>query len=915
MIKYLLLFSFFLLKALHSYPQKATIDSSTFGKWPSLSEADVSTKISNDGHYILYTINNVPLGNNTLVIQSTDNEWKMSFPNVDRGFISTDSKRALFKTKSDSLCIVILGTTEKTYLSNVQSFQLAKGGVGVWLAYYIQKPTGDLFLQNLTSNSSGKLHFSFVTDYLLSDQGKVLLIQSKEITDSGNIYSLQWIDLQSGEKRIIWRGQKTFNYEFDARNEQLAFISEEKKGNHKRNIIWYYNLNMKEVMNIVSDTSIGIDSNLTVGRGPLIFSSKADMLFFYLSERALPQALPGTVKLDIWSYNDKRLQSDQLYNTTTPQEFTSVFNFPKHRIIQLEKEDETVLKDVKEITGDYVLLWKNLVHSEFWHNKASLPAIYLVSLQDGSRELLKAGITSYPSLYFDFPSSPHDKWYVYFDNDRKTYYSYELTSGFRRDITKNISLSLTNSECIDQGKDQTVLPVGIAAWLANDSAVLIYDDYDIWCVDPSARKIPVNITRGYGRTHHIKFRLLPNDVERANGLLKKTKILLSAFDSVNKFNGFYSVVWDSHMDPELLTMGPYIYCLDGSQVGPFSLDGAGAYFRPIKAKNADIWIVQRMSATETPNFFVTRNFKTYHPLSDIHPENSYIWLRSELVRWTMNDGKESQGILFKPENFDSTRKYPLIITYYEKKSDGLYAYLEPATTGAAINIPYFVSRGYLVFEPDIHYSLGHPGKSVVNAVVSSAKYLSRMPWVNGKKIGINGHSFGGYETNYLVTHTHIFAAAAEAAGVSDMIGFYGGLTGGEVGGAYYYEIGQGRIGTSLWERPELYIENSPIFQANKVTTPLLMMNNKGDAAVRFEQGVEFFTALRRLGKKAWMLQYDKGWHGVGGKDAMDYTIRLTQFFDHYLKDAPPPKWMTEGIPARLKGIETGYELDTSGKQP
>jgi dienelactone hydrolase len=278
-------------------------------------------------------------------------------------------------------------------------------------------------------------------------------------------------------------------------------------------------------------------------------------------------------------------------------------------------------------------------------------------------------------------------------------------------------------------------------------------------------------------------------------------------------------------------------------------------------------------------------------------------------------------VLYKPESFDSTKRYPVILHYYERKSDGLHAYLAPQLlggNGCVIDIPRYVSHGYLIFTPDIHFRIGETGQSVVNAVVSAADHLASMPWVDGGRMGLQGCSFGGSHTNYLVTHSGRFAAAVSSSGSSNLISDYGSLTGDgvTVAGALGFEVRQTRLGASLWERPDVYIRNSPILQADRVTTPLLLMHTTIDGITPFGQALELFTGLRRLGKKAWMLQYDGGHnHGVWGAEGRDFSIRMAQFFDHYLKGAPPPKWMTEGIPARLKGIETGLELDTSGKVP
>ncbi len=227
-----------------------------------------------------------------------------------------------------------------------------------------------------------------------------------------------------------------------------------------------------------------------------------------------------------------------------------------------------------------------------------------------------------------------------------------------------------------------------------------------------------------------------------------------------------------------------------------------------------------------------------------------------------------------------------------------------------------VSRGYLVFVPDIHYTVGKTGENVYNSVVSAARFLAKKPWVESSKMGIGGQSFGGYETNYLITHSNLFAAAASSAGITNLAANYGivrGWVNQGASGQIDYESGQMRLGTTLWQNPDIYLKNSPLFNIDKVTTPVLIRHNINDPQVPCTESIELFNGLRRLKKKAWMLQYDNSGHGNHGiKDKVDLTIRITQFFDHYLKSMPPPRWMTQGIPANLKGIELRYELDPAG---
>jgi dipeptidyl aminopeptidase/acylaminoacyl peptidase len=218
----------------------------------------------------------------------------------------------------------------------------------------------------------------------------------------------------------------------------------------------------------------------------------------------------------------------------------------------------------------------------------------------------------------------------------------------------------------------------------------------------------------------------------------------------------------------------------------------------------------------------------------------------------------------------------------------------------------------LIFTPDIHYTIGKPAESIINSVLSGVEGIKKFSFVDSTKIGIEGHSFGGYETNVLVTHSNVFAAAIEGAGPTDLVSAYGTPLPTRWLG-HFVMGGQNRIPVTVWQDRSMYIQNSPIFFADRVTSPLLMMHNKNDEMVSWSQAIEFFIALRRLNKPVWMLQYDKGKHGVHNQDAIDYTTRMTQYFDHYLKGAPAPKWMTQGIPAKLKGIDNGLELDPNGK--
>jgi dipeptidyl aminopeptidase/acylaminoacyl peptidase len=335
---------------------------------------------------------------------------------------------------------------------------------------------------------------------------------------------------------------------------------------------------------------------------------------------------------------------------------------------------------------------------------------------------------------------------------------------------------------------------------------------------------------------------------------------------------------------------------------------------PQKAENADVYVFQRLSESEPPNLYATRDFKTLVSLTKFERPADVNWLTTELVNFKGLDGKPLKGILYKPENFDAKKKYPVIVWYYEKNSTVLHTFIPPEYSADNINIPYYVSNGYLVFVPDIVYKVGEMGEGVVNSVVSAANMLTKLPYVDASRLGVQGHSFGGYQTAYLITRTPIFAAAMEAAGPLNPTSTYGMAI--DLGGLWesWLETGQGRMGSTPWNNTAGYVKYSSVFHADKVRTPLLMMHNKLDGA--WEQVVEFFGARRRQKKPVWLLQYDYDSHSlVEEKNKKDYTIRMKQYFDYYLQGAFQPKWMTEGVPASRKGLDSGLELDKSGRKP
>jgi dienelactone hydrolase len=606
------------------------------------------------------------------------------------------------------------------------------------------------------------------------------------------------------------------------------------------------------------------------------------------------------VPVDIWSYKDKRLQSVQLEEEKGldhPVQYEAVLDLKQGRMLRLEYENEKMLSKVYfEKPMHWILIERNGggdVNREWDWNPSALKSVWLMSLEDGTRALIDSGL---PGIITNsYVLSYGEKYVYYYDYRLSNYWSYDITSRKRENLTGSLPATIWTGGTMSDAPSSKIWPLGEAGYIRDEEAILVCAQHDIYELDASSRYKAVNLTGAFRGMRDWQIRI---EGGWRPVIDRKSEVICNIVNMTDKRRGLCRVVFDSLRYLRDVALYPQAVAES-----------------PVRAQDTALYFVMLMTAESSPNLYMTKDFNYYQPVTDVHPERAYNWMTSELVTWIMPDGRRNQGKLYKPEDFDPHKKYPLLVYCYEQLSDDVNKYFKPELSNGTLNMPLYVSHDYLVFEPDIHYKIGWPGRSALEAVESGVQYLCQRPYVSRDRIGLQGHSWGGYETNYIITHSHLFAAAMSACGVSDFISSYGSITGDGTSHEVQYEQYQGRIGKTLWESPQLYIENSPIFRADQVTPPLLMVADKQDEAVPFQQGIEFFTALRRLGKRVWMLQYDGMGHTIFDKASEDLTMRMFQFFNYYLKDEPAPAWMTEGVPARLKGIESGLENDTSGEKP
>jgi len=675
---------------------------------------------------------------------------------------------------------------------------------------------------------------------------------------------------------------------FDEHQTQMAFLSDrdDNAGKPKWKI-YLWDRKAASASELVSSATPGLEPEMAISdHGNLSFSRDGSRLFFGVAkpsgrpddaqseEGTAPPSAPAAATEDkavveVWNYKDEYLQPIQKVRAARDRDrtFEAAYLIPEHKLVQLaDNAMETIVTSESSqwILGTDDHEYRHLADYDEHYNDT-----YLVDGLTGQRKLLSKknhGTSTW---------SPNGRYLLTFDG--KDWITTSVPDGKTTNLTAGLGLKFFNE---DTDTPSTPGPYGNGGWTKDGKSVLVYDRFDVWKIAPDGSGAK-NITGGFGRAHDVRFRYVRTETDPRERWIDASKPLLLSAENLKTMNsGFFRGSLEGG-EPQQLVMA------------------ARSFSAPVKAKDADVYLLTGQTFNEFPDLLTTDGtFKEMRKVSNADPQKSgLLWGTSELIAYKNADGVPLQATLYKPENFDPHKKYPMMVYIYERLTQNLNRFVNPAP-GTSINVSFYVSNGYLVLEPDIVYTTGYPGQSALKCVLPAVQAVVNNGYVDENAIGIQGHSWGGYQIAYMVTQTNRFRAVEAGAPVADMISAYDGIRWGTgLTRQFQYERTQSRIGGSIWQYPTRFIENSPIFWADRVQTPVLILQNDADDAVPWYQGIEFFLALRRLGKEVYFINYNGQPHGIRNRaDQKDYTIRMQQYFDHFLKGAPAPDWMTKGVP-------------------
>lgn len=892
--------------------QRLALTPADYGKW----ETMTFNVLSPDGKWMAYGINRAN-GANEMRVPSLSDSFTQTTAFASDPAFSDDSRwlacatgyseqeqERLARAKKPAqrkLALLNLSTRQSQTVEGVAAFAFSPGGAYLAMHRYPPEkketspaenaesqsdkdtPGADLVVRDLAKGTD--MNFGNVSSFAWQDKGSLLALTINADGKAGNGVNLY--NPQTGILRVLDSGPSTFTgLAWRKDNDDLALLRSKKSDAYEEEtftLLAWRGLGGQQPAKSEFDHTINsgfpTDTRVVKYRKP-VWAESGSTIFIGVKSwtkkaamQSAQNAQPGDRREDqdeepagveVWHARDPRIIPEQKLRAERDRQksYLAAWHIDSKRFVQLGNEaieDVTLLKSGKHAIG---LEKKPFERDEMFGRPYS--NIYIIDTSTGERS------RAADRVIYMMGGSPGSRYVLYFKDDH--YWTYDIANKKQTNITRAINTSVANRE--DDHPVEQRAPYGIAGWTKNDASVIVYDRYDLWEARADGSK-STKITNG--ATEETRHRYVGLD-SKEEFIDTQKPLYLSLYSEWTKRSG-YGRLRSGAQAERLVWMD--------KNVGRLS-----------KAKDADVYAYSVMAFDDSPDYFVSGpNLSDARQVTETNPfQKDYAWGRSELIEYKNSGGARLQGVLHYPANYEAGKQYPMIVYIYEKLSQNLHIYYSPSER-SPYNPSVFTSRGYFVLQPDIVFRERDPGLSIVDSVTAAVNKVLEKGSVDRNRLGLVGHSWGGYGTTFTATQTDLFKAAVAGAALTDLVSMYGSVfwnTGRPE--TDHFEVGQERMQVPLWEDREAYLRNSPVFSVHKMKTPLLMAFGDNDGSVDWNQGIEMYNLARRAGKDLVLLVYPGENHSLRKRaNQIDYHRRIIEWFGHHLQGAPAPAWITKGV--------------------
>lgn len=896
--------------------QKPTLTAADYDRWERLGGAT----LSQNGQWMAVSIGRVN-DEDELRIHQTRSDSVVVVPFGTRPAFSSDGRWVAYgigvspdereeaeeedRQVFDKLGLLNLMTGVQTTRDNFESFTFSDDGRYLALRRYKPKDKEsagvDVVVHDLANGTD--MSFGNVSEMAWQDEGTLLamLIDADDQVGNGvTVYDpstgrLRSLDTGSAQYRqLTWREDApdlvAFRTLEDEAYEDTAHVALVWRGLNRDDA-------RRSVLDPRTDAQFPSSMRIVEFRAPT-WSDDGSTVFVGIQARrptpercGEPSSAEGNGGADGESANADECEDDEAPGVEIWHAL-DVDPVPQQRVRERQLREENYLSAWNLNTGTFVQLGDDLTEStsmveggrhvvgrdetpyaEHGMFRQQFFDLYAIDVSTGSKTKIEDRIEGGTT------SSPGGRYLLWFEGEH--WFAHDLRNARTRNLTADLPTAFVN---LDVTPTREQMPsFGIGGWLEGDQAVLLNDEWDVWEVklDGSGGRA---LTRG--AAEQVRYRIVGVD-EDDDGYDPGAPIYYSVYGEWTKKAGFARA--QPGRTPTVLVWEDKLF---------------GGFFTPFhKAEDADVYAFRMEGFDDSPDYFVAGpTLASPRQVTKTNPfHGDFAWGRTELVDYENEWGRRLQGVLTWPANYDPSRQYPMIVYHYELLSQGMHQYQVPDAT-QYYNQQIWSQNGYFVFRPDVVYRDRRPGQSNVETLRPAvAAAVARAP-IDEEKIGLIGHSWGGYQTTFFVTQDDLFASAVAGAPLTNLMSMYLSFYWNSGGtDARIFEISQGRMQVPWWEDEASYVANSPLHHIRNMNTPLLMMFGTNDGAVEYNQGVEFYNAARRLGKQMVMLSYDGENHGLAKEpNQRDYQSRIMEWFGHYLKGEPAPDWIATGVPYLLQ---------------